>query len=87
MQLQLSFSALLAGFVLVLSLQVLDAAPIPKRSSVSMVTLPLKRMEQARNVHPLIVCVLIKSTLHGTYPRLCSFSNNTSTVAIVVSLA
>ena len=57
MQLQLSFSALLAGFVLVLSLQVLDAAPIPKRSSISMVTLPLKRMEQARNVHPLIVCV------------------------------
>jgi len=62
MQLQLSFSALLAGFAFVLSLQVLDAAPIPKpRSSVRMVTLPLKRMEQVRNVHPLIVYVSIQS--------------------------
>jgi hypothetical protein len=55
MQLQLSFSTLLAGFALVLSLQVLEAAPIPKPTSVSMVTLPLKRMEQVRNVHPLIL--------------------------------
>lgn len=75
MQLQLSFSALLAGFILVLSLQVLDAAPIPKpNSSVSMVTLPLKRMEQVRNVHPLI---LLQQHINRSNRRLARISGRT----------
>lgn len=53
MQLRLTFSALLAGVLIALSANDAAAVPVTKRSG--MVTLPLKRMHQARSdVHPLV---------------------------------
>ncbi len=54
MQLQFTFSALLAGLLIVLSAQ--DAEAKPVKRSVGMITLPLTRAEHARRgIHPSIV--------------------------------
>lgn len=56
MQLSHSLSTLLAGVLLMLSVQVVDAAPFVERQP-NFVTLPLKRVEMARDAHPQIVRV------------------------------
>ncbi|KDR78920.1 hypothetical protein GALMADRAFT_244580 [Galerina marginata CBS 339.88] len=54
MQLSLSLSALLAGVLFILSMQVVEAAPLFQRAP-KFVTLPLKRVELAtRSLHPQI---------------------------------
>ncbi|KAF8969251.1 aspartic peptidase A1 [Flammula alnicola] len=53
MQLRLSLSTLLAGVLLMLSMQAVESLPLSKRSP-KFVTLPLKRVEQARGLHPQI---------------------------------
>lgn len=58
MQLQLSFATLLAGVLFALS-TVQDADARPTKRNAGMVTLPLKRVPKAENIHPSIVSVLI----------------------------
>lgn len=53
MQLSLSFSTLLAGIFITMSMQAVEALPIIKRNS-HFVTMPLKRVERARDLHPQI---------------------------------
>jgi len=53
MQLSLSLSSVLGAVFLILSMHVVDAAPSQRRAT-SLVTLPLKRMEQKRSAHPQI---------------------------------
>jgi hypothetical protein len=56
MQLTLPFSTLLAGVLVALCVQDVQAAPLQQqRSAPRMVTLPLKRMETRSPLHPHIV--------------------------------
>jgi len=55
MQLSLSLSTLLAGVLIMMSTQIVESLPIIKRNS-RFVTMPLKRVEQAGDLHPQIVC-------------------------------
>ena len=57
MQLSLSLSSLLAGVLVILSMQVVEAAPLERRGS-GLVTMPLRRLEQKRSPHPQLVCLL-----------------------------
>lgn len=61
MQLSLSFSALLAGVLVALSVPEVQAAPFARAPK--MVTLPLKRMEVRSDVHPQIVSFVSSSSL------------------------
>ena len=56
MQLSHSLSTLLAGVLLMFTIQLVEAAPFVERQP-SFVTLPLKRVQMARDVHPQIVRV------------------------------
>ena len=57
MQLNPSFAALLAGVLLTFSENVVAA---PAKRQPTMITLPLKRVEQRSDVHPQIVCRIFK---------------------------
>jgi len=57
MQLHISFSALLTTVLVVLSCQDADARPMKR--GVGMITLPLKRVYQARgDIHPQVVGII-----------------------------
>lgn len=53
MQLSLSFSALLASFVIAMSASGVQALPLKRNAG--MVTLPLKRIESRSGIHPQLV--------------------------------
>ncbi|KAF9453437.1 acid protease [Macrolepiota fuliginosa MF-IS2] len=55
MQLQVSFTTLLAGIFVALSSSSVDALPLAKRETPGVITLPLKRVELSRSVHPQIL--------------------------------
>lgn len=61
MQMKLSFSALLAGVLVALSMQDVEALPVSNKRSAGMVTLPLKRVEQTRGVHGQIVSTILRN--------------------------
>jgi len=50
-----SLSVLLASVLVMMTMQVVESLPLMKRNS-KFVTMPLKRVEQARDLHPQIVC-------------------------------
>jgi hypothetical protein len=76
----LSLSTLLAGVLVMISTQVVESLPIIKRNS-RFVTMPLKRVEQARDLHPQIVghqVSLIRLTRGANYFSYSSIYNKTS---------
>jgi hypothetical protein len=68
---------LFAGLLFVLSV---DALPRPRTNS-GIVTLPLKRVEQRSDIHPLIVSVMLVSLQDSCNDRLRRLTNKTSTAA------
>ena len=52
-----TLSTLLGSVLIMMSMQVVESLPLIKRNS-KFVTMPLKRVEQARDIHPQIVCPL-----------------------------
>lgn len=52
-------SALLAGLVILLSLEAVHSLSIQKKRNPQLVTVPLKRIPLRSDVHPRIVCHLI----------------------------
>jgi hypothetical protein len=67
MQLGLSLSALLSCVLLMLTTQVVEAGPLSRRSP-NFVTLPLKRVELARGLHPQIVRRIIRASMNYAHP-------------------
>ena len=67
MQLECSFSTLLASLLLVL-VYTNGADARPTRRDVGLVTMPLKRVPQSANVHSQVVCIqfLLPSLLQGS---------------------
>jgi hypothetical protein len=88
MQLQFSFMTLLVGIFVVLSSThtSVNALPLSKKEKPVVVTLPLKRVPQSRDIHPQIVCLfhsdesLSDITFAHHSPSIC---NSTSTAAVV----
>ncbi|KAF8199635.1 aspartic peptidase A1 [Pholiota molesta] len=68
MQLGLSLSALLSCVLLMLTTQVVEAGPLSRRSP-NFVTLPLKRVELARGLHPRS-CVYLQQHINRGERRL-----------------
>jgi len=69
MQLSQSLSTLLAGVMFMLTMQVVEAAPFFERMP-KFVTLPLKRVEMARSVHPQIYLQQHMNRAYRRYARM-----------------